>query len=252
MTVRMIRALVVDDEPLARRGVIARLSRHRDLEVVAECGNGRQAAAAIRALTPDVVFLDVQMPGADGFDLVASIGSATMPLVVLITAHNEHALRAFDIAAIDYLLKPIDDERFDLAIERVRKRIAERELAQNSSVSAEEVSRAAPERIIIKDRGRVMLLEHDEVFWVEAEGDYVRVHAADNSYQVRTTLSGIAAQLPADIFVRIHRSTLVNRHRVREMTPLPNREFTVLLTNGTSLRLSRTYQDQVALLTGGR
>lgn len=250
---RLIRALVVDDEPLARRGVIARLARHRDFEVSAECGNGRQAAAAIRALVPDVVFLDVQMPGADGFDLVESVGSAHMPMTVLVTAHNEHALRAFDIAAVDYLLKPIDDERFDVAIARVRERLAERRVTVTQSVSgAASVEQTIPDRLIIRDRGRVVLLDHAEVFWVEAEGDYVRVHAHDQSHVMRTTLSKIATQLPEGIFVRIHRSTLVNRHRVREMLPLANREFTVVLANGTRLRLSRTYQDQIGLLTGAK
>ena len=230
-----IRALVVDDEPLARRGVVARLARHADVVLVGECATGRQAVEMIDQRSPDLVFLDVQMPGMDGFAVVEAVGVDRMPLTIFLTAHDTHALRAFEVQASDYLLKPIDDERFDGALARVRRRLAEQRPAARG-----------PERLVIRDRGRMVLLEVDEVDWVGAEKDYVRVYARGRSHLVRETMAAMESQLPPAHFARIHRSAIVNLGRIRELRPQANREFVVVLRDGTQLRLSRSYRDRLA------
>jgi two-component system, LytTR family, response regulator len=233
-----MRVLVVDDEPLARRGVVARLARHADVELAGECATGREAVAMINGRAPDVVFLDVQMPGMDGFAVVEAVGVERMPLTVFLTAHDTHALRAFEVQASDYLLKPIDDERFDGALARVRRRLAEQRPAPQG-----------PQRLVIRDRGRMVLLEIDEVDWVGAEKDYVRVYTRGGSHLVRETMAAMESQLPASRFARIHRSAIVNLARIRELRPQPNREFIVVLRDGTQLRLSRSYRDRLAAYT---
>jgi two-component system, LytTR family, response regulator len=256
-----IRALIVDDEPLARRGIRARLGRFTDFEVAGECTNGRDAITAIATLAPDLVFLDVQMPGTDGFAVVRSVGAERMPLVVFVTAHDAHALRAFDAHALDYLLKPIDDDRFAEAIERVRRRMSEREdsalgrrLAALLGAAGDsgEVARRDG-RLAIKDRGRVVLLSQDEVDWVEAEGDYVRIHTGGKRYLLRETMAAMEARLDASRFTRIHRSALVNLARVRELRPYGARDSLVVLNDGTQLKLSRGYRERLQMaLTGSR
>ncbi len=235
-----MRVLVVDDEPLARRGVVARLARHPDVELAGECATGREAVRAITERPPDVVFLDVQMPGMDGFAVVEAVGVERMPLTVFLTAFETHALRAFEVQASDYLLKPIDDERFDGALARVRRRLSEQRPAPPGS-----------ERLVIRDRGRMVLLAVDEVDWVGAEKDYVRVYARGRSHLVRETMTAMESQLPATRFARIHRSAIVNLARIRELRPQANREFTVVLRDGTQLRLSRSYRDRLAALIQG-
>jgi two-component system LytT family response regulator len=237
----VIRALVVDDEALARRGIRVRLERFGDVQIVGECASGGEAVTAIRDLAPDLVFLDVQMPGLGGFDVVETVGVEQMPPVVFVTAYDAHALRAFDVHALDYLLKPIDDERFDTAVERARRRIGEREAMGRQLAAA--LGEVRARRILIKDRGRVVILNEGDVDWVEAEGDYVRVHAGGRGHLLRETMAGMEERLDPTSFARIHRSTIVNVSRIRELKPLPNREFTVVLKNGTQLRLSRSYRD---------
>jgi two-component system LytT family response regulator len=237
----VIRALIVDDEPLARRGVRVRLERAGDVEIIGECANGSDAVVAIRELSPDLVFLDVQMPGVDGFGVVEQVGAEQMPIVVFVTAYDAHALKAFDVHALDYLLKPIDDERFDVAVERARRRIAERKAIgqQLAAVLAELRDR----RILIKDRGKVIIVNESDIDWVEAEGDYVRVHAGGRGHLLRETMSAIAKRLDPARFARIHRSTIVNVSRIRALKPHPNREYTVVLRDGTQLKLSRGYRN---------
>lgn len=237
MTEARIRALVVDDEPLARRGIVARLARHADVDVAGECASGREAVRMIPAVAPDVVFLDVQMPGMDGFAVVEAVGIERMPLVVFVTAHDTHAIRAFEVQASDYLLKPIDDERFDGALARVRRRLVEQRTVG-----------PVPERLVIRDRGRMLLVAADEIDWVGAERDYVRVYTRARSHLVRETMAAMEARLPAAQFARIHRSAIVNLARIRELRPHANREFTVVLRDGTLLRLSRSYRDRLASL----
>jgi two-component system LytT family response regulator len=235
-----LRVLVVDDEPLARRGVRARLLGHEDMDVVGEAENGLDAVWAIRQLAPDLVFLDIQMPGLDGFGVVEKVGVARMPVVVFLTAFDEHALKAFEAQALDYLLKPIDDERFATALERARRRIAERR--------AGAVTRLPGLRIAARDRGRVLLLDANEIDWIEADGDYVRVHAGDRGLLLRETMTAIESRLPPEKFVRIHRSTIVNVSSVRELVPHVNREFIVVLNPGARVKLSRGYRDRLVAL----
>ncbi len=237
----MIRALVVDDEPLARRGIRVRLERAADVEVIGESANGPEAVAAIRELSPDLVFLDVQMPALDGFGVVEQVGAEHMPPVVFVTAYDAHALKAFDVHALDYLLKPIDDERFDVAVARARRRITERTAVgrQLAAVLAEVRDR----RVLIKDRGKVIIVNEADVDWVEAEGDYVRVHTGGRGHLLRETMAAMAERLDPARFARIHRSTIVNVSRIRELKPHPNREYTVVLHDGTRLKLSRGYRD---------
>lgn len=231
-----IRALIVDDEPLARRGVRARLRRHHDIEIVAEASGGKEAAQAIVDHRPDVVFLDIQMPDMDGFDVLAGVPREVAPEIIFLTAHDEHAVRAFDAAALDYLLKPIDDERFDTAIQRLRARL---DSGRRDSPAT---------RLVIRDRGNIVLLPPAEICWLEAHGDYVRVHTGKGSHVVRETLTRIEQRLPSSSFARIHRSAIVNVAQVRELRPLPNREFVVVLRDGGTLRLSRTYRDAIHAL----
>ena len=237
----MIRALVVDDEPLARRGIRVRLERAEGVEVIGESTNGPEAVAAIRELSPDLVFLDVQMPGLDGFGVVELVGAEQMPPVVFVTAYDAHALKAFDVHALDYLLKPIDDERFDVAVARARRRITER--AAFGSQLAAVLAEVRDRRILIKDRGKVIIVNEADVDWVEAEGDYVRVHTGGRGHLLRETMSAMAERLDPTRFARIHRSTIVNVSRIRELKSHPNREYTVVLHDGTRLKLSRGYRD---------
>jgi len=239
----VIRALIVDDEPLARRGIVARLERAGGFEVAAECANGAEAVDAIRNRQPDLVFLDVQMPGLDGFDVIQEVGAERMPAVVFVTAYDVHALRAFDVHALDYLLKPIDDERFDTAVERARRRIDERQAGSLGRQLAAALAELRERRILIRDRGRVVILNEADVDWVQAEGDYVRVHSGGRGHLLRETMSAMAERLDPTRFARIHRSAIVNVSRIRQLKPLPNREYTVVLRDGTQLRLSRGYRD---------
>lgn len=257
----MIRALIVDDEPPARRGIAARLTRAGDVQVVRQCGNGREAVKAIRELMPDLVFLDVQMPGVDGFGVVEAIGPLAMPAVIFVTAYDANAVKAFDAEAVDFLLKPIDDDRFARALARARRRLEERTqqamgvrvaavLAQLGRGTAPVAAAPGPGRLMIRDAGRVVFLESDEVDWVAAEGDYVRVHAGGRSHLVRETMQAMEARLSATQFARVHRSTLVNVARISELRPLTGREWLVVLDTGAELRLSRRYRDRLAQQTG--
>jgi two-component system, LytTR family, response regulator len=241
----VIRALVVDDEPLARRGIRVRLERSGGIEIVGECASGGDAVTAIRDLSPDLVFLDVQMPGLGGFDVIERVGVDQMPPVVFVTAYDAHALRAFDVHALDYLLKPIDDDRFDTAVERARRRIAERQAGAAGRQLAAALEDLRARRILIKDRGRVVIVNESDVDWIEAEGDYVRVHTGGRGHLLRETMAGMEQRLDPASFARIHRSTIVNVTRIKELKPHPNREYTVVLRDGTQLRLSRSYRDSL-------
>ena len=257
------RTLIVDDEPLAREGIRTRLRMLGGFEVVGECGGGRAAIAAIRAQAPDVVFLDVQMPVIDGFAVIAAVGAEQMPAVVFVTAHDQHALRAFDARALDYVLKPIDDARFARAVESVRARLTD---ARASGVARQlvellgEVRKPAPlgkaessgpnDRLIARDGDRIEMVPFGEIDFVAADGDYVRVHAGNRQLLVRTTLTAVEQSLPADEHVRIHRSTIVNASRIRTLKALPNTEYAVVLKNGVTLRASRSYADRLRRVLG--
>ena len=231
---KSIRAIVVDDEPLARRGIRARLARFPGFEVVRECASGRDAIRAIRDEAPDLVFLDVQMPGVDGFGVVEQVGADRMPPTVFVTAYDEHALKAFDAQALDYLLKPIDDERFARSIARARRRGAERRQ-----------SAAKGSRLLIRERGRVQFVDAAEIDWVEARGDYVRLHAGRQVHLLRETMAAMEKSLDSRSFARIHRSTIVNLEQISRLTMIGVREWEVELRDGTHLKLSRRYRTSV-------
>ena len=233
-----MRIVLVDDEELARRGLRARLSG-ADVDIVAEARDAATGIAAIRAFRPDLVFLDVEMPGADGFSIVQELTDEERPLVVFVTAHEDRAIDAFGVQALDYLLKPIDYERLARAVERARVRLAER-------------APVVVERILIRDRGRVVALEPASIDWVQSDGDYVRVYVGRRTYLHHATISAFAAQLPLRQFVRIHRAAVVNVARISELTPLTNGDYSVLLITGARLKLARTRRDELSDRLGER
>jgi two-component system LytT family response regulator len=249
-----LHVLIVDDEPLARSRLRALLEREPDVEVVGESGDGTAAVAAARALRPDLVFLDVQMPALDGFGVLEALGEP-LPAVVFVTAYDRYALRAFEVHALDYLLKPFDRERFRRALERARAALQRDEsLAVNRKLlelldDVRPGRKAAP-RLVVKTAGRVFFLRPEEIDWVEAAGNYVKLHAGREEHLLRETMSALEGRLDADRFVRIHRSALVNLDRVRELQPWFHGDYKVILRDGTELTLSRGYRPKLQELLG--
>ena len=245
----------MDDEPLARDRMRQLLEAEPDVEIVGECASGREAVEVIEKAGPDLVFLDVQMPGMDGFSVLDRVSPGRLPSVVFVTAHDEHALKAFGVHALDYLLKPFDGERLRESLQRVRvelrseaPRAFQRRLL---SLLADVKPRARRgDRVVIRSGGRLSFLKADEVDWIEAEGNYLRIHAGQKSHLVRDTMSEIEARLDPSRFVRIHKSTIVNTERIREIQPLFNGAHSVLLHDGTRLTWSRGYREQLRALTG--
>jgi two-component system LytT family response regulator len=248
-----IRALIVDDEPIARRGIRQQLRAAHDVEIVGECANGREAVAAIRRESPDLVFLDVQMPLLDGFGVIEELNADEMPTIVFVTAYDEHAIRAFEVNALDYLLKPIDRERFQKTLARSRDRMAASQTKQLDqklsallrSIEGAKLETAQPaylERIAIKEAGRVHFLNVDEIDWVCAQGNYVRIHAGRESHLLRETMDGMESKLDPRKFLRIRRSTIVRVARIKELQPLFKGEHTVILHDGTQFTSSRRYR----------
>jgi two-component system, LytTR family, response regulator len=251
--VKKIRVLIVDDEPLARDGVRLHLESENDIEVVAECADGEAAVAAILELNPDLVFLDVQMPGLDGFAVLETVGAERMPAVVFATAYDQFALRAFDAHALDYLLKPFDAERFQKTLERARRQLAEtpRGELNDRLVRLLEGLDNRPrylERIAVRAGGRIVFLRADEIDWIEAEGNYARLHVAGKNYLLRETMSNLETKLDPERFVRIHRSTIVRIDQIKELEPLFQGEYQITLHGGTRLTSSRGYRDKIQSL----
>lgn len=253
-----IRALIVDDEPLARRRLRTLLRAEPDVEVAGECGDGRRAVAAILEKKPDLVFLDVQMPVVDGFGVVETVGAARMPVVVFVTAYDTYALKAFEVHALDYLLKPFDRERFRKTLDRVRAQISGQRNGQPERhllALLKELKNGAkpPERLVVRTAGRIFFLPIAEIDWIEAAGNYVRLHAGKETHLVRETMLTIERRLDPQRFLRIHRSTIVNLERVRELQPAFRGDYAVLLRDGARLTLSRNYHEQfVRRLAGSR
>jgi two-component system, LytTR family, response regulator len=255
------RTLIVDDEPTARRGVRLMLGNDRSVEVVGEAANGFEAVDLIRSEQPDLVFLDVQMPGCDGFQVLEKIGRANAPAVIFVTAYDEHALHAFEVNAVDYLLKPYDDERFNSAVARAKDAVRRRSVeADNSRLNqlmeflqtrmgmkaSTDAAAESHERILIKSSGDIYFLKAEEIDWIEAEGDYMKFHAAGRSHLMRETMARLEARLDPKRFMRIHRSTIVNIDRLRKLSPSFAGEYAVVLQDGTKLKLSRGYHDRIA------
>ena len=231
------RVVIADDEAPARRIVRSYLAGRADVEVVAEAENGLEVVDAVRTLEPDLVVLDIQMPGMTGFEAIEAIGVEAMPAVVFATAYDEFALRAFDVHAVDYLLKPFSRERFDRAVERA--------LARKPREIAPLVSSAPLERVVVRDRDRLFFVPADEILHLSAEGNYVRIHTADKSHLVRGTLADLESRLDPKRFARIHRSGIVNIAAIKEIRAHFHGDYVVTLRNGETVRLSRRYQGRL-------
>jgi two-component system LytT family response regulator len=255
-----IRTVIADDEDLARRGLRALSQRCEDLELICECRNGRETVDAIHRHRPDLVFLDVQMPGKTGFDVISAIADAPRPHVVFVTAYDKFALRAFEVHALDYLLKPVNEERFDAALARVRWAMshatdpatAPRVRAMSADVPgvASPSVGSAADRLPIKVDGRIIVIRVADIDWIEAERDYVSVNVGGKSWLMRETIAALELRLALSGFVRIHRSTLINAERVKELRPQDKGEYTVVLNDGTELKLTRHYRAAVERLVG--
>jgi two-component system LytT family response regulator len=242
--------MVVDDEAMARERVVSMLRQEQDIELIGECSDGQQAVSAIAAQQPDLVFLDVQMPACDGFRVIEQVGPEKMPAVVFVTAYDEYAVRAFEVHALDYLLKPFGKERFQQALHHARGHVERRRAGDLGKRLMALVQDIKPEpqrldRLVVKSGGRVFFLKTDDIVWIEAAGNYVRLHLAEDSHLFRETMNGIEARLDPRRFVRIHRSRIVNSDRIKELQPWFNGEYVVVLQNGTRLTLSRGYREKL-------
>ena len=252
-----IRTLIVDDEPLARRNLRLLLEKDPQIEVVDECRNGREAVKAIHALSPDLIFLDIQMPEMDGFDVLEHVGPDQIQAIIFVTAFDQYALKAFDVHALDYLLKPFDDERFAHALRRAKAQIEAREINRLSKrllalLDERENQRASSShrreyltRLMIKVSGRVVLLKVDEIDFIEADGNYAKLHVGRKAHLLREKMHDLEQRLDPARFVRIHRSVIVNLDRIKEMHPHFNGDYIVVLGDGRQLRLSRTRRENL-------
>ncbi len=246
-----VRTLVVDDERLARERLLKLLRAEPEIELAGEAANGREAVKLIREAKPGLVFLDVQMPELDGFGVLAELTDAERPAVIFVTAFDKFALRAFDVHAIDYLLKPFDKERFQTALRRALDHLARKqpnEIHEQLSALLSEIRPAqASDRIAVKGDGRVVFVKTSDVDWIEAADNYVSLHAGKESHLLRETMTALEARLPKQ-FLRISRSTMVNTERIKELQPLFHGEYAVILRDGTKLTLSRSHRDKLQQL----
>jgi two-component system LytT family response regulator len=265
----LLKTIIVDDEALARRGLKLRLSRRDDVEIIAEARNGREALKLIRELEPDLIFLDIQMPGMDGFDVLRELPTENMPAVVFVTAFNDYAIKAFEANALDYLLKPIEDDRLSEALDRVAENLDQRRALKHKKsllklvgditgepvASMEELStrdvasmkKKEIPKLEIKDGSRTAWVPQNEIEWIDAAGDYMCVHAGGETHIMRMTMKKLEASLDPDYLHRIHRSTIVNIHQVKEMHAHINGEYFLTLKGGHTVKLSRTYKDKLKL-----
>lgn len=263
-----IRVIIVDDEPLANRGMRARLAAFHEIEIICECANGREAVKEIKAHTPDLIFLDIQMPGLDGFGVVRALLGAPAPLIVFVTAYDKYAIDAFEANALDYLVKPVEEERLKDAIHRAREAIKSRTASSRetklvellASLSDEDRDRIKElisdpdwtdkdrysERLSFKDGSKVVILNADEIEWIDAAGDYMCIHAGGKTHIIRETMKTLQQRLDPTRFQRIHRSAIVNVQKVKELHPHSNGEYFLTLENGSELKLSRSYKEVVA------
>jgi two-component system LytT family response regulator len=249
-----IKTIVVDDEPLARRNLRVLLEKDPQIEIVDECRNGREAVKAINALSPDLIFLDIQMPELDGFDVLARVDPEKIQAIIFVTAFDQYALKAFEVHALDYLLKPFDDERFAFALRRAKSQIEAREINRVSKrllalleerESQREISTGYLTRLMIKASGRVVLLKVGEIDFIEADGNYAKLHVGRKAHLLREKMHDLEGRLDPAKFVRIHRSVIVNLDRIKELHPHFNGDYIVVLEDGRQLRLSRTRRENL-------
>ena len=260
-----LRAIIVDDEPLARRGLKLRLDHIDEVVIIGECSNGREAVNAVMDITPDLLFLDIQMPGMSGFDVVTRLQQYEMPLIIFTTAYDQYAIEAFNVHAVDYLLKPIDEERLQQAVvralnhKRLHGAVTDKErlielIINITSKSEQSISQllkdhtgswAYPDKMAIKDGAETTLVQIADIDWVDAAGDYMCIHANDETHVMRITMKELESRLDPAKFQRVHRSTIVNLDRVTKLCSHMNGEFHLMLANGASIKLSRTYKEKV-------
>ncbi len=268
---RKIRALVVDDESLAREALVVMLGGDPEMEVIGECRNGKEAVTAIREQLPDIVFLDIQMPEMDGFQVIEEVGAKRMPVTVFVTAYDKYALRAFEAHALDYLLKPFDHDRFNSALQRAKTFVRQQKIGEMSESlfavlqdmkvktaespapadnrKSERAAQQEPlDRVVIKSSGGIYFLKIEEIDWVEGAGDYLSLHSASGTHLIRETMGTFQAKLDPRKFLRIHRSTIVNIERIKDIRPLIKGEYIVTLTSGERLKASRGYRPELQRL----
>jgi two-component system LytT family response regulator len=258
-----IRTIIVDDEKLAIQGLQLRLEKFPDVEIIDTCANGREAIRKIKTEKPDLVFLDIQMPGFDGFSVVKGVMEIEPPLFVFVTAYEEHAIRAFEANAVNYLMKPVDEDKLADTIDRVRSRMAEKRSAEEAEKLKDVLAEVAPEAmeqmpaeeetagryeklINVKDRGQIFRVDVDTIEHIEAAGDYMCIYTGDNSPILRETMKDLERRLDPRIFQRVHRSTIVNLDQVRQVKPHTNGECFLVLDSGAEVKVSRSYRDVVA------
>jgi two-component system, LytTR family, response regulator len=252
---KKLRAIIVDDEPPARTKIRELIKSEPDVEIVDECTNGREAVQSISSKSPDLVFLDIQMPELDGFGVIEAIGPEQFPAVIFVTAYDQYAVQAFEVHAIDYLLKPFDRQRFQAALNRVKDHLQSNrrdDLNQqlNSLLRQLKGPKKQAERFVVKSGGRVFFLKNDEIDWIEAAGNYVRLHVGSETHLLRETMNAIQKKLDPALFIRIHRSTFVNIEKIKELQPWFHGEYVVIMRDGTQLTMSRSYRSNLPDLLG--
>lgn len=244
----VIRTLIIDDEPLARRRIVKLLESHADFDVIGECQNGLVALEMIRDASPDLVFLDIQMPELSGIEVAKSIDQPSRPVIIFVTAYDEHAVKAFEFNALDYLLKPFAEDRFEATITRAREKLASEEPADHDlsrrmlAALSQLERREYTDRLLIKESDQVLLVDVAEIEWIEAAGKWVKIHTHVNEYQLREPLTQLESRLDPKNFIRIHRSTIVNLNAIKCLEPLFHGEYSVRMNDGTELSLSRSYR----------
>jgi two-component system LytT family response regulator len=240
--------MIIDDEPLARRGVRARLRKMPDVKIVGECGDGTSGVEAILKLVPDLIFLDVQMPGMDGFGVLRALPADHLPSVIFLTAHEEHAVRAFEVSALDYLLKPLDDERFEAALNRARKQMdaaSKAELAGRMLRLLDQQNEKYASRFTVRTGSRIQVVPAEDLEWISSAGDYTELHTRSAIHLLRETMNSLEQRLDPSRFARVHRSRIVNLAGILELRSIENREYIVKLRDGSQHRSSRTYADRI-------
>jgi two-component system, LytTR family, response regulator len=265
---RKIRVMIVDDESLAREALRVMLDQDPEIEVIAACRNGKEAVTVIREQSIEIVFLDIQMPEMDGFQVVEEVGARRMPVTIFVTAYDKHALRAFEAQALDYLLKPFDHDRFHSALQRAKSSVRQQQLGEISdslfamlqdlklktdeSPSQTEIRKLDQathkgpiDRVVIKSAGRIYFLKIEEIDWVEGAGDYLSLHSGNQTHLIRETMGNFHAKLDAQKFLRTHRSTIVNIERIKDIRPLSKGEYVITLTSGRCLKSSRGYRHEL-------
>jgi two-component system LytT family response regulator len=252
-----IKTLIVDDEPLARRNIRLLLERDPQIDIIGECRNGKEAVAAIRNFTPELIFLDIQMPEMDGFDVLEQVGAEQIHAIVFVTAFDKYALKAFEVHALDYLLKPFDDARFQKALQTAKSQIEQREIDKltkkllallEDRLNTRELlsqERTYLSRLMIKLTNRVILLNVNEIDWIEADGNYAKLHVGRKSHMLREKMHDLESRLDPEQFVRIHRSIIVNLDRIKELYPHFNGDYMIVLADGTQLKLSRSRREHL-------